>query len=157
MNKINGMAFCHMNQYPNKPTIVFLHDSLGSIELWRNLPNELAEITECNVLIYDRLGYGKSDPMATSIRSNNYLELEADILKELLIELNIENPILLGHSDGGSIALIVAGKYPNLIKGTIIEAGHIFVEDITLKGIYDAKKAYETTNLADRLKKISWR
>ncbi|WP_313580406.1 alpha/beta hydrolase [Chishuiella sp.] len=153
MNKINGMAFCHMNQYPNRPTIVFLHDSLGSIELWRNLPNELAAVTKCNVLVYDRLGYGKSDPMLTSIRSKNYLEVEADILIDLLIDLKIDKPILLGHSDGGSIALIVAGKYPNQIKGAIIEAGHIFVEEITLRGIYDAKKAYETTNLPNRLKK----
>ena len=143
----------YKNNYKNRPTIVFLHDSLGCVQLWRDLPNKLADAAKCNVLVYDRLGYGKSEPMSTQERPNNYLELEADILNELLNKLEIDNSILFGHSDGGSIALIAASKYPKKIKAVIAEAAHIFVEDITLKGIYDAIQAYETTNLPERLAK----
>lgn len=137
--------------YSGKPFIVFLHDSLGCIQLWRDFPEKLGQATECNILVYDRLGYGNSDPMPTHKRPINYLENEADILNELLIKLNIENAILFGHSDGGSISLIMASKYSNRIKAIICEAAHIFVEDITLNGIYNAMEAFKTTNLRERL------
>ncbi|WP_326982658.1 alpha/beta hydrolase [Chryseobacterium sp. MYb264] len=141
------------NSFKNKPTIVFLHDSLGSTQLWRDFPAKLAEATECNTLVYDRLGYGKSSPMPTHERENNYMESEADLLNDLLNELNINDVILFGHSDGGTIALITASKYPEKIKATICEAGHIFVEDVTVKGVKDALEAYQTTNLPERLQK----
>lgn len=141
------------NPFENRPTIVFLHDSLGSVELWRDFPVKLSEATKCNVLAYDRLGYGKSNPMSTHERPVNYMELEADLLNDLLAELNINNAILFGHSDGGTIALITAAKYPKRVEAVICEAGHIFVEDVTLKGVYDAWEAYKTTNLPERLKK----
>lgn len=141
------------NDFENRPVIVFLHDSLGCVELWRDFPKQLAEISKCNVLIYDRLGYGKSDSMRTSVRPVNYLELEADILNDLLEILKIENAVLFGHSDGGSIALITASKYKDRVKALICEAAHIFVEDITLEGIKEAVQAYETTNLPLRLQK----
>lgn len=141
------------NSFENKPTIVFLHDSLGSVQLWRDFPEKLSEATQCNVLVYDRLGYGKSFPMITHKRENNYMELEADVLNDLLSELNINNAILFGHSDGGTIALIAASKYPENVKAVICEAGHIFVEDITVKGVEEALNAYKTTNLPQRLEK----
>lgn len=141
------------NSFKGKPTVVFLHDSLGSVKLWRDLPGKISEATKCNVLVYDRLGYGKSDPMPTHIRSVNYMELEADLLNEILIELNIDDAILFGHSDGGTIALITAAKYQEKVKTVICEAGHIFVEEVTLKGVYDAWEAYKTTNLPERLQK----
>ncbi|AZB08240.1 alpha/beta hydrolase [Chryseobacterium sp. G0162] len=141
------------NSFENKPTLVFLHDSLGSVQLWRDLPAKLSEETQCNVLVYDRLGYGKSYPMPTHIRPVNYMELEADLLNDLLVELNINNSILFGHSDGGTIALITAAKYPERVEAVICEAGHIFVEEVTLKGVYDAWEAYKTTNLPERLQK----
>ncbi|WP_315056456.1 alpha/beta hydrolase [Chryseobacterium indoltheticum] len=141
------------NSFENKPTIIFLHDSLGSVQLWRDFPEKLAKATQCNVLVYDRLGYGKSFPMITHERENNYMELEADILNDLLSELNINNAILFGHSDGGTIALIAASKYPEKVKAVICEAGHIFVEDITVKGVEEALNAYNTTNLPQRLEK----
>ncbi|MEG1591419.1 alpha/beta fold hydrolase [Chryseobacterium sp.] len=141
------------NSFENKPTIVFLHDSLGSVQLWRDFPEKLAEATQCNVLAYDRLGYGKSFPMITYERENNYMELEADGLNDLLSELNINDAILFGHSDGGTIALIAASKYPEKVKVIICEAGHIFVEDITVKGVKEALNAYNTTNLPQRLEK----
>ncbi|WP_265427229.1 alpha/beta fold hydrolase [Chryseobacterium sp. YIM B08800] len=141
------------NTFKNKPTIVFLHDSLGSVQLWRDFPEKLAKAIQCNVLLYDRLGYGKSFPMITHERENNYMELEADILNDLLSELNINDAILFGHSDGGTIALITASKYPEKVKAVICEAGHIFVEDITIKGVEEALNAYSTTNLPQRLEK----
>ena len=141
------------SSFENKPTIVFLHDSLGSVQLWRDFPEKLAEATQCNFLIYDRLGYGKSFPMTTHKRENNYMELEADLLNDLLSELHINDAILFGHSDGGTIALITASKYSAKVKALICEAGHIFVEDITVKGVKDALNAYRTTNLQERLQK----
>ncbi len=142
-----------VNEYENRPVLVFLHDSLGCTQLWRNFPHQLAAATQCNVLIYDRLGYGKSDPMPTHERAVNYMELEADVLQEILTKLKITNAILFGHSDGGTIALLAAAKYPGNIAGVICEAGHIFVEDVTLKGIYEAMDAYKNTTLPERLKK----
>ncbi|SHF43300.1 Pimeloyl-ACP methyl ester carboxylesterase [Chryseobacterium sp. OV279] len=136
-----------------KPVIIFLHDSLGCTQLWRDFPMKLAEATGCNILMYDRLGYGKSGPMLTHERPVNYMEWEADVLNDLLAELNISNVILFGHSDGGTIALIAAAKYPEKVHSVICEAGHIFVEEVTLKGVYDAWDAYKTTNLAERLQK----
>lgn len=141
------------NSFENKPTIVFLHDSLGSVQLWRDFPEILAEATQCNLLVYDRLGYGKSFPMTTHERENNYMELEAGVLNDLLSELNINDAILFGHSDGGTIALIAASKYTEKVKAVICEAGHIFVEDITVKGVEEALNAYNTTNLPQRLEK----
>lgn len=143
----------YYNSFKNKPTIVFLHDSLGSVQLWRDFPAKLSEAVQCNVLVYDRLGYGKSNPMPTHIRPVNYMELEADLLNELLVQLNIDHTILFGHSDGGTIALITAAKYPERVDAVICEAGHIFVEEATLKGVNDAWEAYKTTNLPERLQK----
>jgi pimeloyl-ACP methyl ester carboxylesterase len=141
------------NSFENEPTIVFLHDSLGCTQLWRDFPAKLVEATGCNVLVYDRLGYGKSFPMPTHERENNYMESEADLLNDLLNELNIKDAILFGHSDGGTIALITASKYPEKVKATICEAGHIFVEDVTVKGVKDAFEAYQITDLPERLQK----
>ncbi len=141
------------HSFENKPTIVFLHDSLGSAQLWRDFPLKLSEATQCNFLVYDRLGYGKSFPMSTHERENNYMETEADILNDILNKFNINDVVLFGHSDGGTIALITASKYPEKIRATICEAGHIFVEDVTVKGVKDALEAYQTTNLPERLQK----
>lgn len=152
---LNGKSIyvTYQNPFPGRPTLVFLHDSLGSVQLWRDLPEKLAEATQCNVLAYDRLGYGKSAAMPTHERSVHYLEEEAAVLNELLTALDIKNAILFGHSDGGSIALITAAQYPKRIQALICEAAHIFVEEVTLKGIREAMTAYETTDLAVRLQK----
>jgi pimeloyl-ACP methyl ester carboxylesterase len=143
----------HDHRFTDRPTIIFLHDSLGSVQLWRDFPAKLSEITQCNTLAYDRLGYGKSFPMSTHERPVHYMELEADLLNDVLIEMNLDNVILFGHSDGGTIALITAAKYPERVEAVICEAGHIFVEEVTLKGVYDAWEAYKTTNLPERLQK----
>lgn len=143
----------YIRSFEGRPTLVFLHDSLGCTQLWRDFPSKISDASQCNVLVYDRLGYGKSDPMPTHERANHYMELEADLLHDLLIEQNIKDVILFGHSDGGTIALIAASKYPKNVKAVICEAGHIFVEEVTLKGVYDTWNAYKTTNLPERLQK----
>lgn len=152
---INGVALkvqqIHIGE--NRPTIIFLHDSLGCIELWRDFPAKLGEATNCNVLVYDRQGYGQSDPFAIAERDNDYMEREADVLNQLIEQSGIKDAILFGHSDGGSIALIAAGKYPSNIRAVITEGAHIFVEEITLNGIREGAEAYRTTNLKERLGK----
>ncbi|WP_091463769.1 alpha/beta fold hydrolase [Flavobacterium urocaniciphilum] len=150
---LDKIAIKKIGNYSNKPTIIFLHDSLGCIELWRDFPQQLSDFAQCNVLVYDRQGYGKSSPFSYSKRDNYYVELEADILNELLNYWQIEKAILFGHSDGGSIALITAAKYPTKILGIITEGAHVFVEDITLKGINEAKVQFETTDLKTKLEK----
>lgn len=152
---INGsMLFIyHQENNPNHPTLVFLHDSLGCTALWRDFPTALGQMTSCNILVYDRLGYGKSQAMPDVPRPVHYMEAEAETLHNLLNELNITQPILFGHSDGASIGLLTAAKYPDTIKAVISEAAHVFVEEITLKGIREAMTAYADTNLKTRLEK----
>ncbi|MBS1636128.1 MAG: alpha/beta hydrolase [Bacteroidetes bacterium] len=133
------------------PTIVFLHDSLGCTDLWRDFPQKIAEQTHCPVLIYDRQGYGRSDAFGPEARTQRYMETEAEILGEILKSLGLEQVILFGHSDGGSIALMAAAKFPAVIKGIITEGAHVFVEDITLQGIRTAVSLYATTNLKEKL------
>lgn len=135
------------------PTLIFLHDSLGCIKLWKDFSEKLTKQVNCNFLIYDRQGYGESSPFTEKKRGNDYLEKEAEVLFELLQGLTIQKPIIFGHSDGGSIALLAAAKYPELIQAIITEGAHVFVEDITLKGIREAVESYKQTNLVEKLKK----
>ncbi len=136
----------------DRPTLVFLHDSLGCITLWRDFPQRLAEAVDCGVLSYDRQGYGQSSAF-TSTRSSSYLEQEADVLIQVLEELGIRSGIAFGHSDGGSIALIAAAKRPDLFAAVITEGAHVFVEDITVAGIRETQLLYQTTDLKERLRK----
>ncbi|SFF85908.1 alpha/beta fold hydrolase [Pontibacter chinhatensis] len=137
----------------SKPVLVFLHDSLGCIKLWRDIPEKLAQATGCTALIYDRQGYGQSSPFESINRGLDYLEQEADVLERLLEKLQISQAILIGHSDGGSIALMAAAKYKSRIKAIITEGAHVFVEEETLAGIRAAVEAYQTTDLPQKLQK----
>lgn len=148
-----GTAYQRFELDPTWPTIVFLHDSLGCIELWRSFPYELGKLSSCNVMVYDRMGYGKASEFESTDRGLNYMELEADKLIDLLNYWELEKAILFGHSDGGSIAIIAAGKYPERISAIITEGAHVFVEDITLAGIEDAIKVFKTTELPAKLEK----
>lgn len=147
------VAMLRIDNFTQRPTIVFLHDSLGCIELWRGFPQQLGELTQCNVLVYDRQGYGKSGAFSYQQRDNSYMEHEADILNALLAYCNIDQAILFGHSDGGSIALIAAAKYPTNIKGVVTEGAHVWVEELTLNGIREAIQLYRTTDLKQKLAK----
>ena len=132
------------------PVLVFLHEGLGCIEFWRDFPSRLAEATDLEALVYDRQGYGGSSPLDAP-RGPDYLHVEAlEYLPAVLRAEGIERAILVGHSDGGSIALIHAAHHPQTLA-CITEAAHIFVEDITLAGIRDAQRIYRETNLAEKL------
>jgi pimeloyl-ACP methyl ester carboxylesterase len=132
-------------------TIVMLHEGLGSIALWKDFPRRLAERTGCRVLAYSRYGHGNSEEL-TEKRPVDFMHHEGEVvLPELLDKLDIEKPILLGHSDGGSIALVFAGRYPARPQALILEAPHVFVEDHGLASIAAAKVAFETTNFRAKL------
>lgn len=134
-----------------RPTLVFLHDSLGCISVWRDFPDVLASALGCHALIYDRRGYGRSAPFSGSPRQPTYLEDEARVLLQLLNAQAIERAILFGHSDGGSIALIAAALFPERMSAVITEGAHVFVEELSLAGIRDAQQALRTTDLRERL------
>jgi len=133
------------------PTLVFLHEGLGSVALWRDFPAKLAARTGAAALVYSRRGYGKSDRLDEP-RKVDYMHEEAlTVLPALLGELGIFDPILIGHSDGASIALIHAGGGRWPVPALILEAPHVFVEDVTVASIAQAKHAYRTSGLGSRL------
>lgn len=134
-----------------KATLVFLHDSLGCTSLWRDFPGQLGEVLSCDVFMYDRQGYGQSGPFSRAARGTGYLEDEARTLEQVLDAAHIDQCILFGHSDGGSIALIAAALFPERFLAVITEGAHVFVEDITLEGIRAAMHQFETTDLAQKL------
>jgi pimeloyl-ACP methyl ester carboxylesterase len=140
---------------PDKPVIVLLHEGLGSVALWKDFPRLLAEHTGCGVLVYSRYGYGRSERLEGN-RAIDYMHREAEVvLPSLLEQMRVTKPILLGHSDGASIALIFAGRYPGGYpyepRGLILEAPHVFVEEMALQGIAKMKASYGTTDLPSRL------
>jgi pimeloyl-ACP methyl ester carboxylesterase len=133
------------------PMLVFLHEGLGSLAMWKDFPRRCVQATGCGALIYSRYGYGKSDALKES-RRVAFLQDEAlKTLPELLDKLGVERPILFGHSDGGSIALIHAGGSRRAVRGLILMAPHVMVEDMGLVSIEAAKRAYETTALREKL------
>ena len=134
---------------PRVATLVMLHEGLGSVAMWRDFPQKLADSLRLRVLVYSRQGYGQSAPLAAP-RTVSYMHDEALIvLPQLLQRLHIERPLLFGHSDGGSIALIHASSNP--VRGVIALAPHVFVEDLSVKSIAAARLTYESTNLRERL------
>jgi len=135
----------------NAPVIVMLHEGLGSVALWKDFPERVAEATGCGVLVYSRYGHGKSERLADK-RSVDFMHHEAKVvLPELLCQFEIERPILLGHSDGASMALIYAGTWPERVRALILEAPHVFVEDVSIQSITAIRKFYEASDLPQRL------
>jgi pimeloyl-ACP methyl ester carboxylesterase len=137
---------------PNEAaTIVFLHEGLGAISRWRDFPAALCGRLGCGALIYNRRGYGRSDPLDPPL-SPGFMHHEAlEVLPRLLEIFDIHRPVLFGHSDGGSIALIYAGS--GLAKPTalVLEAPHVFVEDLTVASIAEVRNAYRSSELRARL------
>ena len=129
---------------------MLLHEGLGSVAMWRDFPHLLAHATASRVVAYSRQGYGDSDPL-TAPRTVRYMHDEAErVLPEFLDGLAIERPILVGHSDGGSIALIHAGAGSRAVAGIVAMAPHVVVEDVSIASIAAAREAYETTALRER-------
>ena len=138
---------------PGRPTLVFLHEGLGSVAMWREFPAQLANATAAPAVVYSRYGYGNSEPIATP-RGVSYMHDEALIaLPELRRVLGLDDVILVGHSDGASIAIIHAGGGRWPVRGLVLEAPHVFVEDVSVASIEEARIAYETTDLRQRLKR----
>jgi len=134
------------------PTLVFLHEGLGSILQWRDFPGKAAHATGCRALVYDRYGYGNSDVLREERVGTDFMHREALLfLPEVLLQLKIQNPVLVGHSDGASIALIYAGVHP--VRGVAVLAPHVFVEDGGLKSIKAINETFETGDLPGRLAK----
>jgi pimeloyl-ACP methyl ester carboxylesterase len=141
----------HPSPNQDAPVLVFLHEGLGSLAMWKNFPAHIAAATGCRVLVYSRLGYGKSDRLQEP-RKVDYMHVEAlDVLPEFLRLLDIENPVLVGHSDGASIALIFAGAAQWPVRALILLAPHVLVEELTVTSIAQAKVAYQTTDLPAKL------
>lgn len=135
----------------NLPTIVMLHEGLGSVAHWKDFPSQLAERTGTGVFVYSRYGHGASDCLQEP-RPVSYMHHEAQVvLPEILRQAEIERPVLLGHSDGASIAIIYTGTFPDSPAGLILEAPHVFVEDISVSSIAQARVLYEQTDLRERL------
>jgi pimeloyl-ACP methyl ester carboxylesterase len=135
---------------PGAPELVFLHEGLGSVSHWKDFPARVALETGCSVTVYSRYGCGNSDVLNED-RAVTYMHDEAlQSLPDLLAQLHIENPILIGHSDGASIALIHAGGHGH-VRGLVLLAPHVFVEDLSVASIADAKTKFETTNLPEKL------
>lgn len=129
---------------------MFLHEGLGSAELWRDLPERLAQATANLPLVYSRRGNGHA-PVLRELRRASYMHEEAGALEALLDAHGVEDAILVGHSDGASIALIHCGSYWGRVRAAVLLAPHVFVEEHSLRGIARAKTAYETTDLRSKL------
>lgn len=134
-----------------RPVIVLLHEALGCIAMWKNFPEQLAEATGLDVLVFERRGYGSSTPI-TLPRPDDYLFEEGEVwLPQLLDCLALDEVVLFGHSDGGSIAQIGAASCPDQVVAIITLAAHIYVDSLTLSGIRKAVELYGTTDLPQRL------
>lgn len=145
------------------PTLVFLHEGLGSVRMWRDWPAQVCAQLGCAGLVYSRQGYGQSDPVpdvrGPSGQTNgqrhgrllpDYMHREAwEVLPALLHALGIAQPVLLGHSDGGTIALLHASRFE--VRGCIVMAPHVMVEPVSLQAITQAREAYEQGPLRQRL------
>ena len=129
---------------------MLLHEGLGSIGLWRRVPATLHDATGRRTVTYSRAGYGRSGPVALP-RPLTYMHHEADVvLPALLAALGIERPVLVGHSDGASIALLAAGD-GLLVSALVVLAPHVVVEDVSVTAIAAARTAYADTDLRERL------
>jgi pimeloyl-ACP methyl ester carboxylesterase len=134
------------------PTIVMLHEGLGSVGLWGTFPDEIAAATGAGVFVYSRAGYGQSSP-GTTPRSTSFLNEEAcEVLPRVLEAIGFQRGLLLGHSDGASIATIYAGSVQDhRVRGLVLIAPHFFTEEMGLTEIRRARKSFESGALRERL------
>ena len=146
---------------PTRAPIVFLHEGLGSVAMWHSRegfwPEQVCAATGRAGIVYSRRGYGESDPIAdvrgAGRHQPDYMHRQADdTLPELLRSLGIERPVLLGHSDGGTIALLHAARHA--VSACIVMAPHVIVEDVSVRAIEAARDAYVNGNLRERLSRF---
>jgi pimeloyl-ACP methyl ester carboxylesterase len=147
----HAIAYEWIGEGTSKAPLVFLHEGLGSIRQWRDFPAKLAAATGRRALVYDRYGYGQSDVLQEERRTVRFMHDEGLIaLPDLLKELGIQNPVLIGHSDGASIALIHAGA-GHEVRGVVAMAPHVFIEPLCLRSIDKAAEAFEKTEFGVKL------
>jgi pimeloyl-ACP methyl ester carboxylesterase len=134
------------------PTLVLLHEGLGCAGLWGEFPARLATATGCGVFVYSRAGYGASTPVPLP-RPLDYMHVEAlEVLPRVLEAIGFRRGLVVGHSDGGSIAAIYAGGVQDhRVRGVVLIAPHFVVEDISVRSIAEIKQVYETTELRAKL------
>ncbi len=150
-HKIEYVILQPANHFENLPTIVMLHEGLGSVAMWKDFPQQVSDSTGCNVMVYSRYGHGNSDPKFDD-RGIQHQHIEAlEFLPEILDTLEIKSPILFGHSDGASIALIYTGGLNRDVAGLILMAPHVMVEDLTISSIEAARDAYNNGDLKQKL------
>jgi len=135
------------------PAVAFLHEGLGSVAMWRDFPERFCSDHGFSGLIFSRYGYGWSTPRPPGERwPVNFMHAQAhEVLPLFFAKLGLSKPWLFGHSDGGSIALLYAARYPQAVTGLVVEAPHIFVEDVSIASIEQARVAYLSTDLRQRL------
>jgi pimeloyl-ACP methyl ester carboxylesterase len=139
------------------PLLVFLHEGLGSLSMWRDWPARVCAAANCRGLVFSRYGYGKSTPRPpeekwpVTFMHRQAQEVLPAFFSALGIDAKRDRPVLFGHSDGGSIALLYAAMYPDAVAGIAVAAPHIFVEDVTIQNIELARAAYAETDLREKL------
>jgi pimeloyl-ACP methyl ester carboxylesterase len=139
------------------PLLVFLHEGLGSLSMWRDFPETLCRALACRGLVYSRPGYGDSTPRAADeVWATDFMHRQAHevlpaLLKALKVDAEANPPCLLGHSDGGSISLLYAARFPDRVAGTIVLAPHIMVEELSVSSIAKTRTAYLETDFRQRL------
>ena len=142
---------------PASPLLVFLHEGLGSVAMWKDFPAKLCAAGGFRGLVYSRAGYGRSTPRPHGEHWGvDFMHIQARaVLPAFLagvgVDIESNPPWLFGHSDGGSIALIYAADYPTRVAGVIAAAPHIFVEDLTVRSIEQARDAYRAADLRTKL------
>jgi pimeloyl-ACP methyl ester carboxylesterase len=136
------------------PTLVLLHEGLGSVSMWRDFPARLAEVTGLGALVYSRAGYGGSDPVPLP-RPLTFMHEEAlEVLPAVLDAAGVREAVLVGHSDGGSIALIHAGGGPGArVRALLLEAPHVFCEELSVRSIAEAATRYRQGDLRRALER----
>lgn len=133
------------------PVLLLLHEGLGCLTMWRDFPQRLAARTGCRVVAWSRAGYGRSDP-GSAPRTLRYLHEEAEeALPAFLEAVGLAHPVLVGHSDGATIALLHAAAFPGVAAGVVAMSPHEFVEGETLAGLQQAREAWLTTDWRSRL------
>src|SRR6185369_5982468 len=140
----------------HRAPIIFLHEGLGSVSMWRDWPASVCAAAGRDGFVYSRRGYGRSDPVpdvrGAGRLGPDYMHREArDVLPELLGALDVRAPVLLGHSDGATIALIHAGQFP--VTACVVLAPHVMVEDLSVQSITKARTAYKSGGLRERLER----
>jgi pimeloyl-ACP methyl ester carboxylesterase len=146
---VGGLEVLDLPGDAYQPALVLLHEGLGSVGLWRGFPADLQAATGRRVVVFSRYGHGRSQPPPAPRTPACFASEALEVLPTLLASLAIEQPVLVGHSDGGSIALIYAAHHP--VSALALMAPHVFVEEVTVTAIRGTRKAYLDDGLRERM------